>query len=68
MKIFSAPNLDPGRIMVIENDVVVIDGRLADLIPDAAADGADFDVYLNPADVESFKARWCGGDNVRSPN
>jgi hypothetical protein len=59
MRIFAAPKIEPGRIMVIENDIVVIDGRLADLITDAAADGADFDVYLNPVDVESFRARWC---------
>lgn len=46
---------------VIENDVVVLDGRLADLIPD---EDGNCDVYLNPADVEAFKASWCAGDVV----
>ena len=59
MRIHAAPLLEPGRIMVIDDDVVVIDGRLADLIPDDGEDGSNFDVYLNPADVEGFKARWC---------
>ena len=34
---------------------------LSDLVPDDGEDGNNFDVYLNPADVEAFKARWCGG-------
>ncbi len=64
MKIFAAPALKPGRIMVLENDIVVLDGRLADLIPDDSVDGGNFDVFLNPADIEAFKARWCGGRRI----
>lgn len=48
MRIHAAPLLAPGRILVLENVVVVIDGRLADLVPDHGEDGADYDVYLHP--------------------
>lgn len=59
MRIHAAPLLAPGRILVLDGDAVVIDGRLADLIPDDGEDGYNFDVFLNPTDVAGFMVRWC---------
>jgi hypothetical protein len=62
MRLHAAPNVKPGRVIVIEDDVVVADGRLSDLIRTDGEEATDIDIYINPADLEGFRARWfnCG--------
>ncbi len=64
MRIHAAPLLEAGRVIVMVDGEIVHDCRLADLIPDDSADGGNFEVFLNPADVEAFKAKWCGGRRI----
>jgi hypothetical protein len=54
--------------MVIEDDIAVIDGKLADLIQDDGEDGANFDVYLHPDDVAGFIEKWCPDQMSRRRN
>lgn len=68
MRIHAAPKLAPGRIMVIEDDIAVIDGKLADLIQDDGEDGVNFDVYLHPDDVAGFIEKWCPDQMSRRRN
>jgi hypothetical protein len=67
MRLHAAPNVKPGRVLVIEDGEVVANGRLADLIRTDGEEGENVDIYVNPADVESFKARWfeCGAEKGR---
>jgi hypothetical protein len=51
----------------MENGVVVLDGPLAHLIHEEG-DDSNINVYLNPADVEAFKAKWCGRRIHSDPN
>jgi hypothetical protein len=66
MRLHAAPAMPRGRVIVIEDGEVVADGRLADLIC-TDGDETDADIYVNPADVEAFTARWfeCGADKAR---
>ncbi len=66
MRLHAAPNVKPGRVIVIEDGVVVADGLLADLIR-TDGDETDADIYVHPDDVEGFKARWfeCGESKGR---
>jgi hypothetical protein len=61
MKLHAAPKIPLGRVIVIEDGQVVADGRLSDLIR-TDGDETDADIYVNPADVDAFRARWfeCG--------
>jgi hypothetical protein len=65
-RIHAAPRIPLGRVIVIEDGEVVADGRLADIIR-TDGDETDADIYVNPADVEAFTARWfeCGADKAR---
>jgi hypothetical protein len=67
MRLHAAPNVKPGRVLVIEDGEVVANGRLADLIRTDGEEAENVDIYVNPADVESFKARWfeCGDSKGR---
>jgi hypothetical protein len=67
MRLHAAPHVEPGRVIVIEDGVVVADGRLADLVRTDDEEPSDTDIYVNPADVEGFKARWfeCGESKRR---
>ncbi|HMJ29826.1 MAG TPA: hypothetical protein VK512_14020 [Xanthobacteraceae bacterium] len=67
MRIHAVPRVPPGRVIVIEDGQVVADGRLADLIRTDGEEAENVDIYVNPADVEAFKARWfeCGADKGR---
>jgi hypothetical protein len=58
MRIHAAPNVKPGRVIVIEDGEVVADGRLSDLVRTDGEEAASVDIYVNPADAEAFKARW----------
>lgn len=70
MNIFTTPNIRPGRVFVIEDgELVVNDGRLADLIKVAGNDEGT-KIYLHPIDAPAFCARWqeCGEINKRRLN
>jgi uncharacterized protein (DUF427 family) len=57
MRIHAAPR-NPGRVIVIEDGEVVADGRLSDLVRPDGEEASDTDIYVDPADVEGFRARW----------
>jgi hypothetical protein len=67
MRLHSAPRVPPGSVIVIEDHIVVADGRLSELIRTEGDEAIDTDIYVNPADLESFHARWfdCGADKGR---
>jgi uncharacterized protein (DUF427 family) len=67
MRIHAARNVPRGRVLVIEDGEVVADGKLADLVRTDGEEPIDTDIYVNPADVEAFKARWfdCVADKGR---
>jgi hypothetical protein len=67
MRIHAAPRIPPGRVIVIEDGEVVADGRLSDLVRTDGEEASDTDIYVNPADVDAFRARWfeCGADKGR---
>jgi hypothetical protein len=54
----AAPNVKPGRVLVIEDGVVVADGRLSDLVRTDGEEAENTDIYVHPDDVEGFKACW----------
>jgi hypothetical protein len=58
MRLHAAPNVPLGRVIVVENGEIVADGRLADLIRTDGEAPSDTDIYVNPADVDGFRARW----------
>jgi hypothetical protein len=58
MRLHAAPNVQPGRIIVIEDGEVVADGRLSDIVRTDGDEAENVDVYVNPADAEGFRARW----------
>jgi hypothetical protein len=58
MRIHAAPNVPRGRVLVIEDGIVVADGRLADLVRMDGDEAIDTDIYVHPADVKAFRARW----------
>jgi hypothetical protein len=64
MRLHAAHRVPPGRVIVIEDDVVAADGLLSDLIRTDGDEAIDTDIYVNPADVEGFRARWfdCGNN------
>jgi cephalosporin hydroxylase len=64
MKLFSAPNVAAGSVVVVEDGRVVADGPLAALVRDAGPEPEDTEIYVNPADVESFRARWFTSGNA----
>jgi hypothetical protein len=58
MRLHAAPNVKPGRVLVIEDGKVVADGPLSALIRTDGEEAENTDIYVNPADVEGFRARW----------
>ena len=57
MRIHAAPR-NPGRVIVIEDGEGVADGRLSDLVRPDGKEASDTDIYVDPADVEGFRASW----------
>ena len=75
MKIHHVPQFAPDRVVVVQNTVVVADGRLDDLRFTDDGDGShDFiEVFLHPSAVPAFKDRFfpailaaSNGNNRRS--
>jgi hypothetical protein len=57
MRIHAAPIIPPGHVIVIEDGEVVADGRQSDLVRTDGEEASHTDIYVNPADVEGFRAR-----------
>ena len=58
MKIHAAPLLPFDTVVIVENGVVAVVGRISQLV--WHDDGADenVDIYLPPDEVEFFMAKW----------
>jgi hypothetical protein len=57
-RILVNPKIPRGRVLVVEDGVLVADGRLADLVRVDGPEPENTDIYVNPADAEGFKSRW----------
>lgn len=64
MIIHSAPLLEPGRVIVIADGVVVHDCSLWELMQIEYPSGETVDFYLSPADAANFVA-WAEQDEKR---
>jgi hypothetical protein len=58
MRIHAAPLLPLGDIVIVENGVVAVVGRLKDLRWEDGQDDPNVDIYLHPEEVEHFIATW----------
>lgn len=64
MKIHAAPKLEPGRVIVIADGIVVHDCWLWELMQVEYPTGKSVDFYLSPNDAQDFQA-WAEEDEKR---